>query len=168
MADMETRVWQAYKDRNVVLLGVNIDEPAAVVEDFINQFKLTYPVLLGNSPLKASYNIAGTYVSPFPRDYIIGSNGRIIYAGDEFDPEEIGRVISEDLNSGRPVAGSSDFDSNGRVDFQDFVMFVQGFGGTDPLLDLNGNGRVDFPDFVIFANDFGGSPQRRGGRGENQ
>ena len=48
---MET-LWQEFKDRNVVLLGVNIDEPESVVEDFVKEFSLTYPVLLGNTSLK--------------------------------------------------------------------------------------------------------------------
>ncbi len=157
MADMETLVWQPYKDQDVVLLGINIDEPGAVVEDFISQFNLTYPVLMGSTALKASYNIAGRHISPYPRDYIIGRDGRITYASAEFDPEQIEQVILEDLNAGRPdlIPNTSDFDRNGKVDFQDFVIFAQGFGGSDPLLDLNGNGRVDFPDFVIFAGQFG-------------
>ena len=52
-----------------------------------------------------------------------------------------------------PLTG--DFDMNGRVDFDDFFLFADAFGGTDPRFDLNGNGRVDFDDFFLFADNFG-------------
>lgn len=50
-----------------------------------------------------------------------------------------------------------DFDSNGKVDFTDFIAFAQAFGTTQSLYDLNGNGRVDFPDFLIFVQGFSNS-----------
>ncbi len=50
---------------------------------------------------------------------------------------------------------NADFDGNGKVDFQDFVLFAQVFGTTEARYDLDNNGTVDFPDFVIFARAFG-------------
>jgi hypothetical protein len=94
---METQIWQKYKDRGVIVLGINVDEPVSVVEAFIRQFQLTYPVLLGNSQLQNQYNLAGSHVSPYPRDYIIGKNGLIAYAADEFDPAAMVAVIEKEL-----------------------------------------------------------------------
>ena len=56
-----------------------------------------------------------------------------------------------------PTAGalSGDFDGNGKVDFADFILFAQAFGGTDPLYDLDGSGAVDLTDFILFVNNFG-------------
>jgi len=48
-----------------------------------------------------------------------------------------------------------DFDQSGAVDFDDFFVFADAFGGTDPTVDLNGDGIVDFDDFFIFADNFG-------------
>ncbi len=48
-----------------------------------------------------------------------------------------------------------DFDQSGAVDFEDFFVFADAFGGTDPTVDLNGDGIVDFDDFFIFADNFG-------------
>ena len=53
-----------------------------------------------------------------------------------------------------PVSGTGDFDGDGRVGFADFVLFAQGFGGTDARFDLNGDGVVSFPDFLIFGRLF--------------
>jgi hypothetical protein len=94
---MERQVWQPYKNQEVMVFGVAVDEPTGVVQDFVNEFKLTYPVLLGNQNLKNQYEIAGSHVSPFPRDYIIGRDGKIAYASDEYDPEAMLAVIRKEL-----------------------------------------------------------------------
>ncbi|MEW6752887.1 MAG: fibronectin type III domain-containing protein [Candidatus Latescibacterota bacterium] len=48
-----------------------------------------------------------------------------------------------------------DFDDSGAVDFGDFFLFADHFGGVDPAYDLDGSGRVDFGDFFLFADSFG-------------
>ena len=53
------------------------------------------------------------------------------------------------------AVSDSDFDGDGRIDFDDFFLFAGAFGGTDPVFDLDKSGRVDFDDFFIFAVDFG-------------
>ena len=49
----------------------------------------------------------------------------------------------------------ADFDGNGAVNFADFILFAQAFGGTDTRFDLGGNGKVDCEDFVVFAAEYG-------------
>lgn len=53
------------------------------------------------------------------------------------------------------TAIKGDFDRSGSVDFTDFLMFAEAFGGTSTQFDLDGNGLVDFLDFLIFAENFG-------------
>jgi len=56
---------------------------------------------------------------------------------------------------------SGDFDGNGRVDFDDFFMFVKHFGASegepdfDLMYDLDGNGHINFDDFFSFVAEFG-------------
>ena len=50
---------------------------------------------------------------------------------------------------------SADFNSDGNVNFADFVLFASAFGSTDARFDLDSDGRVGFTDFVLFANAFG-------------
>ncbi|MCC7263677.1 MAG: DUF1565 domain-containing protein [Candidatus Latescibacteria bacterium] len=52
----------------------------------------------------------------------------------------------------RPVG---DFDRSGVVDFDDFFLFADHFGGQDPVYDLDRGGTVDFNDFFLFADHFG-------------
>jgi hypothetical protein len=61
---------------------------------------------------------------------------------------------------------SSDFDGNGKVDFDDFFLFADAFGSRTPAdlsrFDLSNNGVVDIDDFFLFAADFGKAIQRPG------
>ena len=48
-----------------------------------------------------------------------------------------------------------DFDGDGEVGFDDFFLFAEAFGGSDPRFDLDASGSVDFADFFLFAESFG-------------
>ncbi len=50
---------------------------------------------------------------------------------------------------------AQDFDGNGSVGFEDFLLFATAFGSTDPAFDLDGDGQVAFGDFLVFADAFG-------------
>ena len=54
-----------------------------------------------------------------------------------------------------PADPRTDFDGNGRVEFPDFLVFVQAFGQVQPAFDLDGSGSVDFGDFLLFVQSFG-------------
>ena len=74
-------------------------------------------------------------------------------------PEAMTRSVSILLQAVAPP--SPDFDSSGRVDFADFVLFARVFGSEEGegkyegRYDLNSDGGIGFADFVAFANSFG-------------
>ncbi|MCZ6633447.1 MAG: insulinase family protein [bacterium] len=78
-----------------------------------------------------------------------------------FDFENYVRVVLHPEGFGLPLAG--DFNGDGAVDFQDFLLFAQHFdqkqgdSGFDAAFDLNTDGEVGFSDFLLFAQDFGKS-----------
>ena len=82
-------------------------------------------------------------------------------AGMEKGTFELTAIVSDSLASVRNswiiryVVLAGDFDNSGSVDFGDFFLFADAFGGTNPQYDLDGNGAVDFGDFFIFADQFG-------------
>lgn len=57
----------------------------------------------------------------------------------------------------------ADFNGDGVVDFNDFLLFAQGYGKSagqadfNAKLDLDSDGTIDFDDFLRFVNAFGGS-----------
>ena len=62
------------------------------------------------------------------------------------------------------AGGPGDFNGDGVVDFEDFLLFAQHFGtragdsGWDARFDLDGDGVVGFSDFLIFGGLFGQLP----------
>ncbi|MCK5119108.1 MAG: hypothetical protein KAQ78_05970, partial [Candidatus Latescibacteria bacterium] len=62
-----------------------------------------------------------------------------------------------------PAGISGDFDEDGKVFTEDFVLFVDHFGlqqgdlGYDARYDLDGDGKVFTEDFVLFVDSFGSS-----------
>ncbi len=52
------------------------------------------------------------------------------------------------------VQADVDFDDNGEVGFDDFVLFALAFGSSESRFDLDNSGLVDFIDFVMFTRLF--------------
>jgi cysteinyl-tRNA synthetase, unknown class len=61
---------------------------------------------------------------------------------------------------GTPALGlSPDFDGSGKVDYDDFFLYVDHFGafadGTTRIFDLSQDGRINYDDFFLFVDHFG-------------
>ena len=74
---------------------------------------------------------------------------------DKVDDQRTVRAVATITSKATEPVLLGDFDGTGRVDFSDFFLFADGFGGNDPQFDLDSSGRVDFNDFFIFADAFG-------------
>jgi len=78
----------------MVVVGVNFRETQVVVQDFIDTFGVTFPVLL--DPVGETYmTYSNGGMSPFPLDYVIDQDGIIQYIATEYNPQEIIQVIEE-------------------------------------------------------------------------
>jgi PKD repeat protein len=99
--------------------------------------------------LEITFVLANDFKGPTGLTFKFLSIGPSINDRQVFSPGA--RVVVGGESSGIP----GDFDGSGKVDFSDFFIFADGFGGTDPAYDLDGSGKVDFSDFFIFADNFG-------------
>ena len=64
---------EAYKDRNVVFIGVSLDTGLGPVKRYVRTQKLNYPVVMGNSQMVSDYgNFSG-----IPQTFVIDTEGRI-------------------------------------------------------------------------------------------
>lgn len=72
-------------------MGIS-NEPIEVIENFIEDQGITFPVLKDNAGVYGSYNIPGGQ-SPYPRDYIIDKNGILHLAKTEYDPGTMINII---------------------------------------------------------------------------
>jgi hypothetical protein len=58
------------------------------------------------------------------------------------------------LFKGATAQSTADFDSDGAIGFNEFLLFAVAFGGSNTLFDLDGSGTVAFPDFLLFSEAF--------------
>jgi cytochrome c biogenesis protein CcmG, thiol:disulfide interchange protein DsbE len=69
--DME-RVWQAYRDRGVVFLGVNIQDSEQNARAFMEEFGISYPNGQDTGDIASSYGLTG-----IPETFFITGDGTV-------------------------------------------------------------------------------------------
>ncbi|MDP4201197.1 MAG: TlpA disulfide reductase family protein [Bacteroidota bacterium] len=91
MPHLESELWQPYKDRNVVLIGVDRDEPIDKVVKFKDDLKITYPLALD-----LGADIFGRFAnkkSGVTRNVVIDQNGRIVFLTRLYNEEEFSSML---------------------------------------------------------------------------
>lgn len=71
---MLERVWNDYRDRGVIFLGINTDDPLKNALDYLVEYQITYP----NAPdvgerVEEAYRITG-----IPETFVINTRGEIV------------------------------------------------------------------------------------------
>jgi len=100
LADIEDSIWRKYKDAGLKVWGIGgEDDDAITLALFKHQMGLTYPILYddGIAVQKEFYGVEWVINSPYPKDYIVGVDGRIRYVNNKYDSEEVIAVIEEEL-----------------------------------------------------------------------
>jgi peroxiredoxin len=91
---LESEVWQRWRNRGVVVIGVDTGESGSAAETaarFQSQHQLSYPILVDQTNgARQAYG-----VHAFPTNVIIDRRGIIRYAHAGFDPEGISRTLGE-------------------------------------------------------------------------
>ncbi|WP_339324291.1 thiol-disulfide oxidoreductase ResA [Paenibacillus sp. FSL W8-0194] len=88
--------WEKWKDKGVVVVGINAGEDKMAVENFVNNVNVDFPVLL--DPDKDS--IASYGISPLPTTFFVSKSGRInkIHLG-QLDLATLDKQIEELVKS---------------------------------------------------------------------
>jgi cytochrome c biogenesis protein CcmG/thiol:disulfide interchange protein DsbE len=95
-APMFERIWNEYKDRNVVFLGVNTEDTDSAAYDYVVEYGLTYPHAPDQGGrMEKDYRITG-----IPETFIINGDGEIMKHFISSPPEadlraEIERAMGE-------------------------------------------------------------------------
>lgn len=77
MPHLESEIWQAFKDKNFVLIGVDYDEPLGKVKAFKREMKVTYPFALDpGAKIFTQFAYKGAGVT---RNVIINPTGKIVF-----------------------------------------------------------------------------------------
>ena len=82
-------MYETYAKQGLVIVYIDIEEPAEKVERFVNRYSLPYPVLLDNDGRVASnYNIVGV-----PTLFLIDKEGNVITAGHRISQLPINKLF---------------------------------------------------------------------------
>ena len=93
MPHLEKDVWQAYKDKGVVLIGVDRDEPLETVLKFQDDIGTTYPLALDPGA-----NIFGLFADKnagVTRNVVIDQDGRIVFLTRLFEEKEYQEMLKK-------------------------------------------------------------------------
>lgn len=93
MPYLEKDLWQAYKDKNVVLIGVDRDEPLEKVQKFHSDMNISYPLAL--DPGAGIFYRFADRKAGVTRNVIIDETGKIRYLTRLYDKEEFAAMIGE-------------------------------------------------------------------------
>jgi hypothetical protein len=87
------------------VLGINFAESQAIAQTFVDNFGVTFPVVLDTQgSVYGQYRPgAGGCNSPFPLDFVVDREGIIRYWNCEYDPQALVEVIEDLLAGGTGV-----------------------------------------------------------------
>ena len=92
------RLFRAYRDKGLVVLAVNMEQSAKTVRPFVQELKLSFPVLLD-----AEGSVSHDYgIRALPVSFLVGRDGNLLWramGGREWDTPEmqsyIGQAVAE-------------------------------------------------------------------------
>ena len=91
MPHLESRVWQAYREKGLQLLGVDLDEPTEKVQGLVDDTGVTYPVCL--DPGGRLFQEITVPKAGVTRNVVVDRNGRIAFLTRLFDEREFEAMI---------------------------------------------------------------------------
>ena len=157
---METAIWQNFNHSEVLLLGISNTNNQNIINNFVEENSLTYPVLYdpGSPGGVQGGNTYDLYYmpndgSPYPRDFVVDQNGIIVYANNEIDTAWMLSVIEGLLGE------TGDINSDDLINVLDIVILINFILGIDEpenqefeLSDLNQDNILNVLDIVILVN----------------
>lgn len=91
MPHLESDVWKAYQNKNVVLIGVDRDEPLEKVQNFHKEMNITYPLAL--DPGADIFGRFADKKSGVTRNVVIDPKGKIVYLTRLYDTNEFNQMV---------------------------------------------------------------------------
>ena len=92
MPHLEKDVWQKYKDQNVLLIGVDRDEPLETVIAFQKKIGITYPLAL--DPGASIFGLFAKKDAGVTRNVVIDKTGKIVFLTRLFEEKEYQEMLN--------------------------------------------------------------------------
>ena len=93
MPHLEKDVWQKFKVKDFILIGVDRDEPLDVVQEFTKEIKVTYPMAL--DPGADIFALFAAREAGVTRNIVIDQTGKIVFLTRLFDEKEFKAMIAK-------------------------------------------------------------------------
>jgi len=91
MPYLEKEVWQTFRDKGFILIGIDRDEPLDIVQQFKKEMNVTYPMAL--DPGAEIFGLFADKESGVTRNVIIDQNGKIVFLTRLFDEKEFKNMV---------------------------------------------------------------------------
>ena len=91
MPHLEKDVWQTYKDKGVMLIGVDRDEPLETVIEFQKKIGTTYPLAL--DPGANIFGLFANKEAGVTRNVVIDKSGKIVFLTRLFEEKEYQQML---------------------------------------------------------------------------
>ena len=93
MPHLEKRVWQRFKDKDFLLIGIDIKDNKEKADAFIKSTGVTYPIAYDpEAKLFSQFTIEGAGVT---RNIVINKKGEIVFLTRLFEEKEFNKMISK-------------------------------------------------------------------------
>lgn len=93
MPFIEKEIWLPYKNKDLVVIGIDRDEPEETVIKFIQDIGITYPLAL--DPRADIFGLYARKEAGVTRNVIIDRQGKIVFLTRLFDRNEFDRMKKE-------------------------------------------------------------------------
>ncbi len=97
---MQVRVWEAHEAAGAEVWGISSREDAARVRAYAESLGLTFPILIDETgAVDRMYDLAFAFpTGAYPQDFVVGADGRIVYASNRPDVEAIEAAVEAELS----------------------------------------------------------------------
>ncbi len=92
MPDLEAALWQPFRDRGVLVIGIHSGEPAGDLADFVEQTGITFPVV-GDRGTRQRLAFPPGVGYPYPRDVVIGKDLTVHAIRNSFNVQEMQSLV---------------------------------------------------------------------------
>ncbi|HCY36932.1 MAG: hypothetical protein DKM50_09625 [Candidatus Margulisiibacteriota bacterium] len=88
-------VYNKYKNKNVVIVGISVDSDSSSVKAFVKENKITYPLLMDDGSISEEFGVRG-----IPTTLFVNRKGRVVnkkvgYADKQFFTSQVEEMLKE-------------------------------------------------------------------------
>ncbi len=93
MPHIEKEIWQPYKDKGLVVVGIDRDEPLETVKKFAEETGISYPLAL--DPGAEIFKLYAEEKAGVTRNVLIDRNGKIVFLTRLFNEKEFSALVDK-------------------------------------------------------------------------